>query len=114
MPNHLPRCKRCGVRNWDLEGRLTVLFYAFGSDPEGPFKRECTVDSVHDLHIYCTGCGEAPDPASARLLEALYRHQDRLRAFHPAQGQLLAQFDAPASASALAEPSPVVRPGSST
>ena len=86
-----PVCQHCSGTDWALECVVTSLVYGFSHDPEGPFKRESTVDRVRALLFYCEGCGEEPDPAAEAILAAAYRSHDPERFSHPAQGGLLAQ-----------------------
>jgi hypothetical protein len=113
--NDLPLCPQCGSQDWRLEGELRILFYGEADDPAGPFKREGTVDSVHDLHFWCDGCGDDSPGAIAQVLGDIYRSHDPLRAFGAAQGSLLDMAGLKRDGEiALAQVPSVVRSGATT
>lgn len=86
--NQLPTC-HCGTRNWRLDAQLRILLHASSDDPEGPFKRELAVDSVHGLLFWCTGCGDEASPANAQLMETMWRSHAPERTKDPNEGGLL-------------------------
>ena len=86
-------CPHCAGTDWTLQCVITSLVYAFGHDPEGPFRRECLVDRVRNPLFFCEGCGKEADAAIREVLETAYRSHDPERIHHPSQGGLLATLD---------------------